>query len=79
MTKKLILVLAITATALAAVGFVPPRYLAVHGFKHCLEKEHMGTWERWCMPHEKPTACARDSWEQLKQLEEHDRPADCKH
>ncbi|MEI6805903.1 MAG: hypothetical protein WCK49_05290 [Myxococcaceae bacterium] len=79
MKKKIMLALVITSTTLAAVGLLPPKYLNVPDFQDCLKTESMGTWEHWCMPHQKPTNCAEHSWEELTQLTGRDRPADCRH
>jgi hypothetical protein len=45
-----------------------PEYLSVPHFKECLSTQNAGTYERWCLPKNKPSNCFIDSWEKLNRM-----------
>lgn len=63
--------------AMQVFAVLPPKYLAIKGFKQCLDTKDMGTWKALCMPAQKPDACSDEAWQQLKKLTGKDKLPDC--
>lgn len=49
------------------VKALPPAYLAVYHWKHCLADQKVtdGSSQQWCLPSSKPKNCPQKSWDTL--------------
>ena len=47
---------------------IPPKYLAIEGFKACLSSEPRATWIEVCIPPNRPYKCLEKSWKELNDL-----------
>ena len=74
----LTLAAALTAIALPGHAALPPKYLSVPSFKQCLAEQSEGSYRSWCQPAQKPKACPRSSWRQLRALQGQDALPACR-
>lgn len=71
-----VLILLATATG-NCLAVLPPRYLGIEKFDQCLAEKRVSTFRVWCMPEEKPQACPRSSWKQLRALKGREAISPC--
>ena len=62
------LMIGITLTFFAATSFarLPPKYLSVPHYKHCVSTVTRGMAQYICLPAGKPAGCPQASWDTLK-------------
>ena len=67
----------LSVVALGIWAALPPKYLDIKDFDHCLTAKDMGSYRAWCLPATKPAACPQESWRQLNQLTGPDKVPGC--
>jgi hypothetical protein len=51
---------------IGGAGPLPPAYLNITGWPHCLGRKNQGTWISVCLPHVKPATCLSHAWAALQ-------------
>ena len=50
-------------------GYGPtPEYLYISGYEKCISSVNLGNYTSLCLPREKPNACLKDAWDQIKDI-----------
>lgn len=77
MSKNPLIGLLLAAVASASFAALPPKYLGVKDFKHCLATQQSSGYRAWCLPTQQPERCPATSWQELKAHTGNDRVPDC--
>lgn len=77
LSLRFVLATALMTIVTSSFAVLPPKYLGIKDFDKCLTDKQVDTYRALCIPANKPKACPKSSWKQLRSLSGQDRIPRC--